>query len=73
MARVRSQEEKLFGAACLKLALSQTQGVGAAENEIYKGTLSDLGLSDEDVDRYLDSNRDLVRNALSKRGRAGRS
>lgn len=63
----KTREEKLFGAACLKVTLERTGG--SATNEIYTGTLCDLGLEDEEVVEYLRTERPRVEAALD-RGRA---
>lgn len=67
----KTREERLFGASCLKLKLQKTLGERAGAVEIYQQTISDLGLTDEDVDVYLDKNRSLVEAALAKGTRHG--
>lgn len=63
----KTREERLFGAACLKVTLERNGG--SAMNEIYKATLSDLGLEAEDVEVYLRTERERVEAALDS-GRA---
>jgi hypothetical protein len=67
----KSREERLFGASCLKLKLAQTMGERSAASEIYQDTLRDLGLTDEEVDVYLDAHRAEVETALSRGKRHG--
>lgn len=64
----RTREEKLFGAACLRLTLESIRGRQAPEMDIYRETLQDLGLADEDVERFLEERRVDVEKALSSRG-----
>ncbi len=63
----RSKQERLFGAACLRLTLERA-GTRVSGNEIYEGTLRDLGLTDDDVEVYVRDHRDEVQTAL-KSGR----
>jgi len=58
----KTRDERLFGAACLRVTLERNQG--SAMNEIYSATLSDLGLSAEEVDIYLQEARPKVEAAL---------
>ncbi|CAN0595628.1 unnamed protein product, partial [Laminaria digitata] len=51
----KTREERLFGAACLRVTLERNGG--SAMNEIYNATLDDLGLEAEDVDTYLETER----------------
>jgi hypothetical protein len=62
----RTKEERLFGAACLKAQLEKSGSSGSGVSSIYQGTLKDLGLSDEEVTLFLDSQRDQVEEALAK-------
>ena len=62
----KTHEEKLFGAACLKLHLERS-GQPAAAVEIYRGTLEDLGLTEEEVDAYVVEHRDAVIAALDSK------
>lgn len=63
----KTREERLFGAACLRVTLERNGG--SAMNEIYIATLEDLGLSAEEVDTYLQGARAQVESALNS-GRA---
>lgn len=65
MARARTREERLFGAACLKLSLE-----GRSEaSEIYRGALRDLELTDAEVDAYLADHRREVEARLAAQRR----
>ena len=66
MPRPRTREEKLFGAACLKVTLESRPG-GAAGSEIYTGALEDLGVTDAEVDSYLAQHRVEVEARLAAR------
>jgi hypothetical protein len=58
------KRDPLFGAAVLKVSFRQ-RGDEASEGfrSIYEGVLRDLGVSDEDVERYLAEHREEVENA----------
>lgn len=62
----KSKEERLFGAACLKLKLEALGG----PSEIYESTLEDLALTEAEVGAYLAEHRDVVEAALRAHGRA---
>lgn len=68
----KTREQRLFGAACLKLTLERARGARAGGGEIYEATLRDLDLTDQDVEEYLRTHRDEVVAALDAR-RAPRS
>ncbi|MBI5068895.1 MAG: hypothetical protein HZB56_11705 [Deltaproteobacteria bacterium] len=54
MARARSREEKLFGAAVLRRSLElRGEEHKAALQPVYDGVLRDLGLTDDEVSAYL--------------------
>ncbi len=61
----RTKEQRLFGAACLKLKL---EARGGGPSEIYESTLQDLDVTDEEVDVYLAEHRDMVQAALDAHG-----
>jgi hypothetical protein len=64
MAKVKSQHEKLFGAAVLKLSfLLRGAADSPAFRGIYPGVLRDLGISDGDVDAFIEANRPAVEKA----------
>lgn len=65
----KTREERLFGAACLRVTLERNGG--SAMNEIYNATLDDLGLAAEDVDTYLETERAQVEAALASGRRPG--
>lgn len=58
----KTREERLFGAACLKVTLEKNGG--SAMNEIYTATLADLGLEPGEVEAYLRTARTRVEAAL---------
>jgi len=64
MPATRTREEKLFGAACLRLTL-ESRNPSAASSEIYRGALSDLGLTEDDVEEYLRAHRGEVEARLA--------
>jgi hypothetical protein len=66
MTRLRTREERLFGAACLKLSIE-----GRTEaSEIYQGALRDLDLTDADVNAYLAEHRRQVEERLAAQRRS---
>src|SRR5437868_2078931 len=60
----KTRDERLFGAACLKVMLERTLRDRAGASEIYRATLSDLDILDEDVDGYLAEHREMIQTAL---------
>jgi hypothetical protein len=62
---MKPKDQRLFGAACLKLTLEARGG----PSEIYEATLKDLEVTAEEVDAYLSEHRDVVKAALATRGR----
>lgn len=70
MARARSREEKLFGAAVLRRSLElRGDEHRTALQPVYDGVLRDLGLSDDEVSAYLAEHRARVDEAIG-RGKA---
>ena len=67
----KTRAERLFGAACLQLTLERS-GSRARASELYLSTLSDLDVSEAEVDAYVEAHRDEVLEAL-KRGRPARA
>ena len=63
----RTREQRLFGAACLKVQLERA---GISNSEIYEGALSDLELTDAEVIDYLTRERNRVETALDQRANA---
>lgn len=63
----KSRQERLFGAACLKKTLAEN-GSSESANSIYQGALTDLGLTDEEVDVYLREHEQQVEAALVRGG-----
>ncbi len=60
----RTREERLFGAACLRVKLEKGASPPAA-NEIYRATIQDLGLTETEVEAYLANHRGAVESALA--------
>lgn len=51
----------LFGAAVLKLSFRQRgEEAGEAFQMVYHGVLRDLGVTDEEVERFLEEHREEV-------------
>ena len=66
----KTREQKLFGAAVLKTSFRLRESLDSpAFKGIYPGVLRDLGLTDADVDAFVEANRDEVEKAA--RGQAG--
>jgi hypothetical protein len=60
----KTQEQKLFGAAVLKMSFAlRDQLESPAFKGIYPGVLRDLGVEDKDVDAYIAANREAVESA----------
>jgi hypothetical protein len=61
MAKTKSLNERLFGAAVLKMSF-RLRGAedSPAFTGIYPGVLRDLQLQDADVDRFIDEHRPEV-------------
>jgi hypothetical protein len=57
----RPKKDPLFGAAVLKVAFGMRQDENVEGFRfVYEGVLRDLGVTDEEVEAYLEKNRDLV-------------
>ena len=65
----KSRKNSLLGAAVVKAVLKR-QGPGATSS-LYEGLLRDLGLTDEQVERFLADNGGEVEAALQSHGRRG--
>ncbi|MFT3713436.1 MAG: hypothetical protein QM817_37750 [Archangium sp.] len=60
----KTQEQKLFGAAVLKMSFKlRDQLESPAFKGIYPGVLRDLGVEDKDVEAYIDAHREAVETA----------
>jgi hypothetical protein len=69
MAKTKSLEDRLFGAAVLKMSFRLRGAEGSpAFTGIYPGVLRDLKLEDAAVDRFIEEHRPEVEAAA--RGRA---
>lgn len=61
MPREKTLEEKLMGAAVLKMTFTLRGELDSAMfRSIYPGVLADLGLQDEQVDAFIAQRRDDV-------------
>ena len=55
------KRDPIFGAAVLKVSFRQQgEETAAGFRTIYEGVLRDLGITDEEVERYLAENREAV-------------
>ncbi len=68
----RTREERLFGAACLRVQLEKSGGLVRGTSGIYEGALRDLDLTDDEVSQFLQSQRGRVEQALSE-GKSARA
>lgn len=61
MKKKRTPEERLRAAAIVKLKYELDTGhLDEAFRSVYQGVLSDLGLKEADVDRFISKNRDAL-------------
>ena len=64
MGKPKALKDKLFGAAVLKMSFRlRGNEETPAFRFMFPGVLRDLGLTDEDVERYISENRDAVEKA----------
>ncbi len=67
VAREKTREEKLFGAAVLRRSFEvRGEDQGKAFRAVYLGVLRDLGLTDEEVSEYLAANAERVEAAVGR-------
>lgn len=72
MSDSNKKKDPLFGAAVLKLTfIRRSEEQSPHFSTIYEGVLRDLGVTDADVDAYLEKNRALVEAALTGPGKRG--
>jgi hypothetical protein len=72
LAKTKSRAEKLFSAAVLRRSFQlQDKEYEAGFRFVYEGVLRDLGVSEAEVDAYLDEHRAEVEAAIGRRGRNG--
>ena len=61
MGKPKALKDKLFGAAVLKMSFRlRGDEDSPAFQFVYPGVLRDLELSDDAVERYIESNREVV-------------
>jgi hypothetical protein len=65
------KKDPLFGAAVVKAVLRKRRGDGGATSSLYEGILRDLGVTDEQVERYLAEHERDVEQAIRSHGRRG--
>jgi hypothetical protein len=58
----RNKEEKLMAAAVVKMKyLMNTGSLDNGFNVIYKGVLQDLGITSDEVEKYIQSNKESLK------------
>jgi hypothetical protein len=68
----KPRRNPLLGAAVLKALMQRRRGDDVAKTKtLYEGILRDLGLTDEQVDRYLTEHGEDVEEAIRGHGRRG--
>ena len=73
MAKPKSRAERLFSAAVLRRSFQlQDKQYEDGFRFVYEGVLRDLGLTEAEVDAYLDEHRQEVEAAIGRRGRGDR-
>ena len=66
----KESRDPLFGAAVLKLSMAQKGMIGEPGfRVVYAGTLRELGITDSEVDDYIDKNRSKLDAHLESRER----
>ena len=69
--RRTAQKNALFGAAVVKAVLRKRTDEGGATSALYEGILRDLGVTDAQVEKYLEEHEDEVEQAIRSHGRRG--
>ncbi len=60
----KTREQKIFGAAVLKTSFRLRGALDSpAFKSIFPGVIRDLGLTDEDVEAFIEANREAVEKA----------
>jgi hypothetical protein len=59
----RAEKDRRFGAAVLKAAFLSRGEAAPAYREVFEGTLRDLGLQEEEIDRYIADHREEIEEA----------
>lgn len=60
MARTTKRKDPMLTAAVLKVSFAMRGSSAGVFQEIYEGVLRDFDLRDEDVDRFIEENRERV-------------
>ena len=68
--RKSARKNPLFGAAVVKAVLRKRKD-GTATSALYEGILRDLGVTDQDVEKYLEEHEAEVEVAIRSHGRRG--
>lgn len=59
------RKNPLFGAAVMKLSFKErTESTGDSYRMVYEGVLRDLGITDEEVEKYLAEHRLEIEQAV---------
>jgi uncharacterized protein YjiS (DUF1127 family) len=69
-AKAGARKNSLFAAAVIKAVLRKRDGV-TATSALYEGLLEDLGVSDAQVNAYLEEHAEEVEQAIKSHGRRG--
>jgi hypothetical protein len=69
-ARKGARKNPLFGAAVVKAVLRKRKD-GTATSALYEGILRDLGVTDQDVEKFLAEHEEEVEIAIRSHGRRG--
>jgi hypothetical protein len=68
MAKTKTMEERLFSAAVLRRSFElQNREYRAGFRFVYEGVLRDLGLAEDEVERFLEAHRDEVERAIGRK------
>ena len=70
-ARTSGRKNPLFGAAVVKAVLRKRTGQSGATSILYEGILRDLGVSDDQVERFLAEHEAEVDRSIRSHGRRG--
>ena len=70
-ARTSGRKNPLFGAAVVKAVLRKRTGQSGATSILYEGILRDLGVSDDQVERFLAEHEAEVDRSSRSHGRRG--
>jgi hypothetical protein len=63
----KSRHERLFGAACVHVTFERLGG-NPSDHSLYRDTLEELGVSDDEVAQFLREHRAEVESKLNTHG-----